>query len=293
MMNSLLAHHDNTRGHFEAEVRASAATTRILRVDLDRDIDHLKEPSQEYWLDLCLTPRPRNIQAGYPDYWGEHRFERLGEVFLIPPGEAFLARCDHVDPTKSPTQTSIVCSLKASVMDEWCDGLDWSEKTLVASLDIPDRSIRGLMMRLARETANPGFGGQTMVDLIACQLAIELARHFTSAIDYAMRGGLSTTRLRLIEERVRQPGRAPTLEELADLCGLSVRHLSRAFRVSRGCSIGSFVEQCRLETAKQLLLTGEPIKGIASTLGYASPSSFTYAFRRATGATPGQYRRKL
>ena len=44
-------------------------------------------------------------------------------------------------------------------------------------------------------------------------------------------------RLRLIDERLADDPSAPPLGELADLCDLSVRQLTRGFKVSRACSI--------------------------------------------------------
>jgi AraC family transcriptional regulator len=103
------------------------------------------------------------------------------------------------------------------------------------------------------------------------------------------KGGLAGWRLRLIDERVQQIGRAPTIAELSELCKISPRQLQRGFRVSRGCSIGHHIEHCRIENAKRLLQRGEAIGNVATALGYASQSSFSFAFRRATGSTPLQF----
>jgi AraC family transcriptional regulator len=71
-----------------------------------------------------------------------------------------------------------------------------------------------------------------------------------------------------------------------------VRQLTRGFRANRGRSIGDHVAQCRLDNAKRLLATNESVKSIAYSLGFASPSSFCFAFRRATGETPRQFRQR-
>jgi AraC family transcriptional regulator len=72
-----------------------------------------------------------------------------------------------------------------------------------------------------------------------------------------------------------------------------VRQLTRGFRASRGCSIGDYIASRRLDHAKQLLATGQSVKAIAYSLGFASPSSFCFAFRRATGQTPREFRNGL
>jgi AraC family transcriptional regulator len=132
-----------------------------------------------------------------------------------------------------------------------------------------------------------------LVELIAGQLAIELARYCTSIADGPVTGGLTPWRLRLIDERIREVHKAPTLMELAALCGISVRQLTRAFRASRGCSIRQYVALSQVDHARRLLATEEPVKGIAYSLGFSSSSKFAFAFRRATGETPREFRQRV
>ncbi len=87
-------------------------------------------------------------------------------------------------------------------------------------------------------------------------------------------------------------GRSLPRHELAALCNVSIRQMTRGFKVSRGCSIGDYVEQRRMEAAKRLLMRGESVKTIAFAMGFSSPSSFTYAFRRAVGSSPSQFRQR-
>jgi AraC family transcriptional regulator len=103
-------------------------------------------------------------------------------------------------------------------------------------------------------------------------------------------GELARWRLRLIDERLHDVEQIPTLSELAALCKLSARQLTRGFRASRGCSIGAYVAGRRIERAKQLLASDQSIKTVAYSLGFTSSSAFCFAFRRATGITPGEFR---
>jgi AraC family transcriptional regulator len=74
---------------------------------------------------------------------------------------------------------------------------------------------------------------------------------------------------------------------------LSVRQLTRGFRASRGCSIGDHVTQTRLEHAKRQLASDQSVKAIAYSLGFSSPSSFSYAFRKLIGESPRQFRQRV
>ena len=271
----------------DAEIRARTATAQLVHFHVHAPADSLRSEQSDYWLDLCLTPRPSNARVCYRDRWSPNRFEQLGKLFLLPPGERIQARSDG-----GPSQTSVLCLLRPQAIRDWFDGeLQWTDQRLTAALDIADLNIRSLMMRLTEELRHPGFASDALTELVTAQLAIELTRYCTR-IRELPHGGLAPWRLRRIDERLREPGMAPSLAELARLCGLSVRQLTRGFRISRDRSIGDHIASSRVEQAKQLLAGDQSVKAIAYSLGFASPSSFAYAFRRATGLTPKEYRLK-
>jgi AraC family transcriptional regulator len=271
----------------DAEIRLPLATAQLVRVDVNEPADYVRREPDAYRLDLSLTPRPGNARACYRDRWSPHRFEHIGKVFVLPPGETVQARSDV-----GSQQTSVLCYLRPEPFREWFDrDLQWTGRRLEASLDIRSANIRALLLRLADELRQPGFASEVLAGLITTELALEVGRYCTSIEEGPPRGGLTAWRLRLIDARLREIGQPPTLSELADLCRLSVRALTRGFRVSRGISIGAHVAQCRLDFAKQLLAAGESAKKTARLLGFASSSSFSYAFRRVTGETPGEFRR--
>lgn len=274
----------------EAELHAPFASAQLVRFNLPEPVDAMmREDGDAYRLDLCLTPRPNNARACYPNRWSPQRFERLGNVFLVPPGETLRARSDG-----RCQQASLLCQLRLDAAREWFDGeLKWNSRRLMAGLDIRDANIQSLLLRLVQEARQPGFAGDALVELIAAQLAIELSRYCTHAGVRTTPGGLAPWRLRLIDERLQEVQKPPTLSELAALCHLSVRQLTRGFRLSRGCSIGDYLANSRIECARRLLAADDSIKAIAYTLGFSSPSSFCYAFRRALGETPGQFRQRL
>ena len=270
----------------EAEMAVPAATMQLVHFYFDQPLDNRVSHHDAYRFDLCLTPRPVNARACFPQRWGAHRFEPIGKVFFVPPDEAMIARSDQPGE-----QSSLICELSPQMAESWLGTkIQLTERHLQASLDIRDQHIVTLMVRLAEELRRPGFATEMMVELISAQLTIELARYWQGLEEEPSSGGLAGWRLRLIEERLREGSEPPSLAELSELCRLSVRQLTRGFRSSRGCSIGDYVAGHRIEQAKQLLATDQSVKAIALTLGFASPSSFCYAFRKATGETPGQYR---
>ena len=70
------------------------------------------------------------------------------------------------------------------------------------------------------------------------------------------------------------------------------RSLKRRFKAATGAALIDYVQNLRIEEAKRLLEM-EPIssEAIAAEVGYENPAFFRKLFKRATGLTPGQYRR--
>jgi AraC family transcriptional regulator len=268
----------------EAELRVPMATVQLTRFDLPC-LDQTFIDDRRDWIDVCLTPRPSNTRARFRDRWGPHRFEKVGSVFLMPRGEAIQFRTD------GGRQRSLVCQLEQELISEWLhENLDWSGRRVEAGLDLTNDTIRSLMLRLADELSCPGFASQAMAELLVGQIAIEVARFGRDADDELGGGGLAAWRLRRVDERLAEVREPPTLGELAQACNMSVRQLTRAFRASRGCSIGDYIDRTRMETAKRLLAGEESIKSIAISMGFSSASHFSQAFRRATGHSPRGFR---
>ncbi|MEM8922658.1 MAG: helix-turn-helix domain-containing protein [Actinomycetota bacterium] len=80
---------------------------------------------------------------------------------------------------------------------------------------------------------------------------------------------------------------------LADRLGMSPRTLQR--RVGAlGTSVSGIIDEVRMATARQLLSDVElSLFEVALALGYSTDSAFRRAFRRWTGQSPAQYRRRL
>jgi len=273
----------------EAAVSAPVAVAQLVQSQNTEPYAIRVMDRELYWLDMCLAPRANNARLCYRDHWGSSRYERIGNTFLLPPGEDVLLRSDG-----GVRQRSIFCCIAPESLRGWLErDFHWRGRRLEASLDIAAPRVKALLVRLVEEIQQPGFAAELMVELLTGQLSIELGRYFLQCDDNAPRNELAPWRLRLIDERLCDGSGAPTLAELAALCNLSVRQLTRGFRASRGCSIGDYVASRRIELAKQMLASEQPVKSVAYALGFSSPSGFCAAFRRATGMSPGEFRAAL
>ena len=108
-----------------------------------------------------------------------------------------------------------------------------------------------------------------------------------------MRGGLASWQRHRAEEMLRANLLGDvSLAEVAQQCGLSAGHFSRAFQQSFGSTPHRWLEQRRIEAVKELLLHSSLVLvDIAAACGFADAPSMVRRFRRAIGTTPGQWRR--
>src|SRR5690349_8091609 len=73
--------------------------------------------------------------------------------------------------------------------------------------------------------------------------------------------------------------------------GISRNALQDIFKVKYKVSIGHYRLKLRMHEAQKLLKGGRSIKEVSYTLGYASHSSFTNAFRNFYHISPAEWRR--
>ncbi|WP_235990726.1 AraC family transcriptional regulator [Bremerella alba] len=87
--------------------------------------------------------------------------------------------------------------------------------------------------------------------------------------------------------------RTISIDELAELAGLSPRQLQRSFRETMGTGIHDFILKTRVESACHILQTTEmPIAEVAKQHGFCDQSAFTKTFRRIAGVTPARFRKE-
>ena len=110
-----------------------------------------------------------------------------------------------------------------------------------------------------------------------------------------VRGGLAGWQQRIVTAYIEDHLADPvSLADLAGLVGLSTYHFCRAFKQSFGIPPHRYHTSRRIDCAKALLAKPAPsVTKIGLTVGFSETSSFTAAFRKATGLTPTAYHRGL
>lgn len=81
------------------------------------------------------------------------------------------------------------------------------------------------------------------------------------------------------------------LDRLAEVGQLSGYHLQRLFVQEEGLSPRAYLENVRIEKARELLEQGESLAQTALQTGFYDQSHFANTFRKSTGLTPGEYRK--
>ncbi|WP_297005761.1 AraC family transcriptional regulator [uncultured Corynebacterium sp.] len=93
----------------------------------------------------------------------------------------------------------------------------------------------------------------------------------------------------IVEAVQRNPADSRTLKAWARELGVSTRTVTRAFEAETGMGFTRWITAARVHCAATLLGRDMGIAEVAAAVGYGSASSFTTAFRRVTGTTPGQF----
>ncbi|MFK2819165.1 AraC family transcriptional regulator [Flavobacteriaceae sp. LMIT009] len=91
----------------------------------------------------------------------------------------------------------------------------------------------------------------------------------------------------IIINRMAEP---PTLQELADEIGLSLKKLKEGFKKVYGETVFGFLFDYKMEVARKLLESGDlNVNEVGLKVGYSTSSHFISAFKKKYGTTPKKY----
>lgn len=271
----------------EAEFRTSFASLHVLECEVMAPTEAIIAPEDACFLDFCLSDHQSSTDLRYNGIWPEDHFRPAGKLFIRPPGHSVQVKSGR------GFQRVISCGLDADRLMKFFETeISWTDPVWLAAADVRSTEIKSLLYRLAAELTQPGLSSEILCEALLIQITVELQRHFQAVSNQCSGSQGDKGRVRLVEERVRQHGRMPSLAELAELCDLSIRQLSRIFLEETGKSLGRFVAEQKIEQAMRRLHDGESVKSVAFGLGFSSPASFCYAFRQAVALSPGEFAKR-
>ena len=98
--------------------------------------------------------------------------------------------------------------------------------------------------------------------------------------------------IKMIDDLIDETHGNILLSECADRLGLKQNYIWKVLKKERGKGFTEYAEKRKIDEAKRLLLEKQlSVQDIAATLGYANAQNFIRFFSKATGLTPGKYRK--
>jgi AraC family transcriptional regulator len=161
---------------------------------------------------------------------------------------------------------------------------------------VRDEVIYQIGLSIISAMTNETAAGRMFVETASATLAARLLQEYC---DSGACKSLEPTTHRIDHARLRRTldhisanlDKEITLAQLAQVAGVSVFHFARMFTRTMGVSPSRYVSRTRLEKAMADIAAGKlSLAEIAFNAGFSSQASFTRAFYRATGLTPGEYR---
>lgn len=213
-------------------------------------------------------------------------FNKIGPVVLRPPGIAMEAR------GKGEVSPLLSCAFDRDLFEKVTGLYKWPTDLLSRCSDLSNARSLFIMRSIASELTQGGFGHEMAIEAMAQIAMVELARMMGREFDFSDKVmQLAPWQVRRIEDRLESAEFGwPTLDELAQICGISAGHLSRTFHKTQGVTIKEFSESIRLNRARELLASGRMAKEVAAILGFATTSSFSVAFKRVVGENARNFR---
>ena len=199
--------------------------------------------------------------------------------------EENLASClVHISPEVLRQAASQVC------------GRDCESVELPHQISFRDETMVEIVNALKVEAQRGNPFGRLYIETIKGFLAVHLLQHHCSE-KFSLsnyRNSLPASRLgRVVEYIHANLEQDIRLDDLASIAHLSTFHFARVFKKSTGMSPHHYLMQCRMQQARQLLVSTDwSITRISIETGYHSAGSFATMFKQLTGVGPSSYRRK-
>ncbi|HEY5844630.1 MAG TPA: AraC family transcriptional regulator [Mycobacterium sp.] len=166
----------------------------------------------------------------------------------------------------------------------------------IDTADERDSPIGDTLRLMSAELRRLRPGGEAVTTRLADILVIEAIRSWLagdSAAGTGWLGALQDPQLgRAIAAIHRSPGHEWSVESLAREAAMSRSAFAARFTELVGESAMRYVTRCRMDVARSRLERGDAtVAAVAAELGYLSEASFSRAFTRTVGSSPGAVRR--
>lgn len=169
-----------------------------------------------------------------------------------------------------------------------------TEGVVLTLSEIP--TLHASVQLLFSEAKSFHTGQQALLDRLFEVIIIQLLRELITRnqLKSGLLAGLADPRLaRAIDVMHREPAQSWTLEDLAQVAGMSRASFATKFRDVVGITPGNYLNDWRIGIAQSLLRNGTSLQRIAEATGYANASALSRAFRAAVGTSPLKWKNQI
>lgn len=222
------------------------------------------------------------------------------ESFVLAPGES--VEIDFPDATEEAPTSCLTLGISRDRLIQACDRLNQQAKNPHLLEEwTPDRgqvlhlfhteATQRLLVRIVDSFLGEDTDKDLVLDLGVTELLNRMLRQqgreflLQCAQQNPTLSGI-TACMHYIEEHL---GEAIEVDELCQLACMSRSKFYQQFRLLFDCSPMEYLQQRRLERAKEMIASGKSITAVCYEVGYLNPSHFTRRFHQQYGMSPREY----
>jgi AraC-like DNA-binding protein len=218
------------------------------------------------------------------DAQGSERLAPAGSVLVIPPNVAHTGCAATKAGWSYRAFYPSVQLLSIVQQDLFGDSFDIAALPLMIIRDGPLHARLLQTHQILERDSDPLNRSAALIGTIG-----DMLRKLLPQANLRTRGQESRAVLRARDYLHAAFGEAIDAIAVAEVTGLSVAHLMRAFQKQIGVPINVYLTTVRLAKARELLLAGESAAEIAAAVGFVDQSHLIRRFRGAYGVTPARY----
>mgnify|MGYP000871081614 CR=1 FL=1 len=248
-------------------------------------------------------------------HYPRHRHPEINELLLITRGRAefvvgsrkicaqagdiivFNCGTDHEERYCSASATTAfycaVGRLRGETAADHSGGILPVSCSPIISTESEFETLRFIFSQIARESAERGSKYRIISQNLTQMLLVWIYRLYENQYSIANERGMSELCGKIKEYIDENFAYKVTLKDIAEANYVSPYYLSHLFKKETGYSPISYLIRRRIDKSKQLLLTtSKSVQEIASLVGYDNSAHFISIFKKVTGNTPSNFRRK-
>jgi len=167
---------------------------------------------------------------------------------------------------------------------------------LSAGPQSPAEWLGRLMSTAATESRSARPGGENVLARLSELMFVETIRHCLSTLPPSATGWLAGLRDPIVGHALGalhgEPAEPWTVERLARAVAISRSVLAERFTAMVGHPPMQYLALWRMQLASRLLAEGSNLAAVAVAVGYESEASFSRAFKKLVGHSPGAWRKE-